>query len=540
MSLLQMSISGAIMILAVIVIRALAINRLPKKTFIALWGIVLLRLLVPFSFPSSFSAYSFMNNHTLVPQETVGIQPTTDFPILSPVTDSIWQEQLEASLHPYIIVWGIGMIVCALFFVISYFKCRREFRESLPIKNDFLKKWIAEHKLTRPIEIRQSSRISTPLTYGIFNPIILMPKNTKWDNIQQIEYILTHEFIHIRRFDAATKLFLTAALCIHWFNPLVWAMYILSNRDVELSCDETVILLFGDTTKSAYARTLISMEEKRNSLIPLSNNFSRNAIEERITAIMKTKKITVGAIIISVVVFAIIAILFATSAQNNEMIFVNDRLYISSHKDVSEMVAYEAEQSEYDSPYIGEIKSAVSKSKTPEEELQSNFGHIGSEVIFNGNGVAVNMGGKWIQFTPKDDTYSTIVALIKNFATDEVTLDIVEFVTDDDEERKRELIDELNLTEGTDLSDGNFIDGYYIHNSNQDTEVLKVTNETVYTFIDWNGKYTNFDYPTEFTTTDGKIFKEYIESYDNAQPGMPFFFEIENGIIKKVWENPMP
>lgn len=540
MSLLQMSISGAIMILAVIVIRALAINRLPKKTFIALWGIVLLRLLVPFSFPSSFSAYSFMNNHTLVPQETVGIQPTTDFPILSPVTDSILQEQLEASLHPYIIVWGIGMIVCALFFVISYFKCRREFRESLPIKNDFLKKWIAEHKLTRPIEIRQSSRISTPLTYGIFNPIILMPKNTKWDNIQQIEYILTHEFIHIRRFDAATKLFLTAALCIHWFNPLVWAMYILSNRDVELSCDETVILLFGDTTKSAYARTLISMEEKRNSLIPLSNNFSRNAIEERITAIMKTKKITVGAIIISVVVFAIIAILFATSAQNNEMIFVNDRLYISSHKDVSEMVAYEAEQSEYDSPYIGEIKSAVSKSKTPEEELQSNFGHIGSEVIFNGNGVAVNMGGKWIQFTPKDDTYSTIVALIKNFATDEVTLDIVEFVTDDDEERKRELIDELNLTEGTDLSDGNFIDGYYIHNSNQDTEVLKVTNETVYTFIDWNGKYTNFDYPTEFTTTDGKIFKEYIESYDNAQPGMPFFFEIENGIIKKVWENPMP
>lgn len=318
MSLLQMSISGAIMILAVIVIRALAINRLPKKTFIALWGIVLLRLLVPFNVPSPLSVYSIVNNHVSSPQEITGMQTTTDFSVFSvitvPTTEGSLQKQAVARISPYIIVWGIGMIICALFFIISYFKCRREFRESLPIKNDFLKTWIAEHKLARTIKIRQSSYISAPLTYGIFKPVILMPKNTKWEDMQQIKYILTHELIHIRRFDAATKLFLTAALCVHWFNPLVWGMYLLFNRDMELSCDEAVVRSFGSTTKSAYARTLISMEEKKNTLTPLCNNFSKNAIEERITAIMKMKKNSVLVVLAAIVLIIGVTAAFATSA----------------------------------------------------------------------------------------------------------------------------------------------------------------------------------------------------------------------------------
>ena len=89
------------------------------------------------------------------------------------------------------------------------------------------------------------------------------------------------------------KLIATLALCIHWFNPVVWAMYIFLNRDIELSCDESVVRQFGETSKSNYAKTLISMEEKKSGLIPLHNSFSRNAIEERITAIMKTKKMTI-------------------------------------------------------------------------------------------------------------------------------------------------------------------------------------------------------------------------------------------------------
>lgn len=327
MSLLQMSISSAIMILAVIVIRALAINRLPKKTFIALWGIVMLRLLVPFSFPSPLSAYSLMNNQIPATNGIVGLGNANIVPnplVGSPTIGGVVQGQTAVSVSPYTIIWGIGLIICILFFAVSYFKCRREFRESLPIKSDFLTQWIAEHKLSRPIEIRQSSRISAPLTYGVFKPIILMPKNTNWDDTKQIEYILAHEFVHVRRFDAATKLLLTVALCIHWFNPLVWAMYILSNRDIELSCDETVVRSFGNTNKSAYALILISMEEKKNSLTPLCNNFSKNAIEERITAIMKMKKTSVVATFVAIALIISVTTAFATSAatSNKELMAI--------------------------------------------------------------------------------------------------------------------------------------------------------------------------------------------------------------------------
>ena len=130
------------------------------------------------------------------------------------------------------------------------------------------------------------------MTYGILHPVILMPKQTDWKNINQLRYIFSHEYVHIYRFDTIAKLIVTYALCIHWFNPFVWVMYILFNRDIELACDESVIRQFGDKSKSAYSLMLISMEAKKSGLSPLCNNFSKNAIEERITAIMNTKRMT--------------------------------------------------------------------------------------------------------------------------------------------------------------------------------------------------------------------------------------------------------
>lgn len=410
MSLLQMSISGAIMILAVIVIRALAINRLPKKTFIVLWGIVLLRLLVPFSFPSPFSAYSLVNQHIFTPQDAVVLEnanvipaPPVDLPTTG---DAVMQGQTAASISPYAIAWGIGLIVCALFFTVSYFKCRREFQESLPIKNDFLTQWIAEHKLSRPIEIRQSSRISAPLTYGVFKPIILMPKSTKWDDTKQIEYILAHEFVHIRRFDAAAKLLLTATLCIHWFNPLIWAMYILSNRDIELSCDETVVRSFGETTKSTYARTLISMEEKKSTLTPLCNNFSKNAIEERITAIMKIKKTSVVATFVASTLIVGVTTAFATSAA-------------ASDKSLTEIPYTDFAQSDnnqlLDRETLEMISSKVEKSISPyvsfgityklDAEGQAKFYWNGTQV----RGIYDEATGIWVSNSSGNSTFDESV-----------------------------------------------------------------------------------------------------------------------------------
>ncbi|RAZ18687.1 peptidase M56, partial [Klebsiella oxytoca] len=70
-----------------------------------------------------------------------------------------------------------------------------------------------------------------PLTYGIIHPVILLPKSTDWTDTERLNYVLEHELAHIRHFDAAAKLALTAAVCVHWFNPLVWLMLSLANRD---------------------------------------------------------------------------------------------------------------------------------------------------------------------------------------------------------------------------------------------------------------------------------------------------------------------
>lgn len=145
-----------------------------------------------------------------------------------------------------------------------------------------------------------------------------MPKTADWTDKETLDYVLGHEYEHIRRFDAVTKLVLTSALCVHWFNPMVWIMYILANRDIELSCDEAVIRRFGERTKSAYAMTLIRMEETRSGLSPLCNNFSKNAIEERIVAIMKTKKTSLVALIVAIGLIAGVTTTFATSAQAAE------------------------------------------------------------------------------------------------------------------------------------------------------------------------------------------------------------------------------
>lgn len=324
MSLLQMSFSGAVMILVIILLRSLTINKFPKNVFRLLWEIVILRLLIPFSIPSIFSAYSLMGRSTpvknVIDKTPVGnmIPQTAEVPVK--ITEEVNQViQSEASqISLWTVVWVIGMLLCAGYFLIAYLRCRKEFQTSLSVKNEIAKKWLREHSLSRRIKTRQSDRISAPLTYGIWQPVILMPKDTDWENRQQLQYVLMHEYIHIRHFDIVFKLAATLALCVHWFNPLVWALYILYNRDIELACDECVVRQFGSGSKSAYARTLIILEESKSGLTPLCNNFSKNAIEERITAIMKLKKWTIGLVVISAAVIISIVVLFATSAKSDQ------------------------------------------------------------------------------------------------------------------------------------------------------------------------------------------------------------------------------
>lgn len=334
MSLIQMSVSGAVMILVIVVIRALLLHKLPKRAFTVLWGVVLVRLLIPYTLPCPFSAYSLLSGispaEISAPADNVTVPPVTDFTTSDPVTPFVPdlstgnvtvpapEVPIENGL-PFDIKTAVllaGMAVCAVFFTVSYIRCRLRFRESLPVESSYIAQWLSEHRLRRRISVRQSDRISAPLTYGVFCPVILLPKNYEKIDEDDLKFVLSHEYVHIRRFDTVFKILLTAALCVHWFNPLVWAMYLIANKDIEISCDEAVITMLGETEKKRYAMTLIRMEEIKSGLAPLISHYSKNHIKERIVTIMKFKKTTTLAAAAAVFLAVGVTTAFATSAKS--------------------------------------------------------------------------------------------------------------------------------------------------------------------------------------------------------------------------------
>lgn len=355
MNLLQMSFSGGILILVIVLIRTIAGSRLPKRAFLALWAVALLRLMIPFSLPSAFSFYSLVGQNVssasdvqpsdavsfpsdaqlsdavslpsgvqssdaaslpngTSPSGTAGVSNTK--PVLKFIISALKGAKIGNAALPWLIIYLAGLLFCAGFLTLSYLKCLSKFRMSLPVREGYGAAWLKEHPLKRTVSIRQSDMVMAPLTYGLFHPVILMPGSVDWNDKEELQYILMHEYVHIRRFDAVTKLAAAVALCLHWFNPLVFIMYILFNRDIELSCDERVVRTFGEESKANYANTLIHMEEKKSGLVPFYSSFSKNAIEERIKAIMKIKKTSFGAIIFTIILITGVAVLFATSAKS--------------------------------------------------------------------------------------------------------------------------------------------------------------------------------------------------------------------------------
>lgn len=387
MTVWEMSLTGGIMVMVVFLVRSLLLHRLPKKTFVILWGIVALRLLIPVRIPSQWSFYSLWDVSLLDaplldasswngvswnvsswgdssavsadlaedglqglfvaggaepeeqsvspkggtgkaaggnagaygddgPQEGMGQAGIETPPEVGFAADGSGAEsKAEAAGRWAGILWRGGSLLCAGYFAAAYFQCRRRFSESLPVKKACVEEFLAAHRLRRRVSVRCLWGIRAPLTYGVWRPVILFPAGIDWEDRDRTEFMLTHEYVHIRHFDAVLKCLMIAALCIHWFNPLVWALYIQCNRDIELSCDETVVYLLGRQSRGSYAMTLISMAEKKSLPMPLYNGFSENVLEERIEAIMLTRKKSLGIGIAAALLVAVVAFVFATSGK---------------------------------------------------------------------------------------------------------------------------------------------------------------------------------------------------------------------------------
>ncbi len=300
---LEMSLAGGCLVLVIIVLRALLLHRLPKELFFWLWMLALLRLLLPVFPTSPLSVFARWEAPAALrtaadaapwaAREGAGIAPAAlEAPLAANARSTpVARPASEAALTPALtLVWLAVALLLLLLLGLAYARGLRRFQRAEPMNDPFIRAWLKQNALRRPVEVRASAGMDSPMTYGVLRPVILLPKGIDKGDAGALLCALDHELSHIRHFDAVWKLIISAAACLHWFNPLVWAMAILANRDIELCCDARVLRRGGEEERRAYASALVRMEEARARALPLASAFSRNALEERIGAIMNVKK----------------------------------------------------------------------------------------------------------------------------------------------------------------------------------------------------------------------------------------------------------
>ncbi|EGT5043358.1 M56 family metallopeptidase [Clostridioides difficile] len=324
--LLEMSFTSGVLLLIVIFIRACLFKKLPKKVFVLLWLIVLFKLLIPVSLNSGFSIYSIIEstfdvelgntsteNYTLKKaSDSTGKNNSDEFEIMSSIENIMMLEML--GILSFIVTIMFSILLC-----FRYFKIINLFKTSIHIKNhEFIKKWMCKNSRFRRFIVCISEFTRTPLTSGILKPRIILPKQMNYANNQTLDFVLTHEMVHINSFDNLLKLFMLVALVVHWFNPLVWVMFFLLNKDIEFSCDEKVMSILGEEYRADYATTLISLAEENNPFsMTICSGFGKTKIEKRIVNIMKFKKSTYVTFLVSTVLVCGTGLVFAT--ENKEI-----------------------------------------------------------------------------------------------------------------------------------------------------------------------------------------------------------------------------
>ena len=348
MNLIQMSVAAGILILGIVLFRSLFVNRLPKRIMILLWEIAILRLLIPFSIEMSIpSPFADIMSLT-VEEETYGIAAgiftETEVAVVSVSEPATLDEKAGIDLE--IVIAGIylaGTVILLAGSLFLYIRDSRLFREGLPMPEQDREKMIAlagikekDLKCLKKVRFQISDRTATPVTYGLFRPAVVFPKGVYLKDEKEVNFCLQHELIHIRHYDNLKKLAAHLALCVHWFNPLVWVMYILFNRDMELLCDETVVRRNGESRQD-YALTLLSLAESRSLGFQTGLGFGKNAVKERIVAVMTFKKTTLIGMLAAIIAVTSALTVFITNsvvyAQNKAETVVAGEYVVTDEPD---------------------------------------------------------------------------------------------------------------------------------------------------------------------------------------------------------------
>lgn len=323
--LLRMSLSGGILIIMIAAVRLLAVNRLPKKYFMMLWGVALLRLLVPAELPFCFGVTTpvekaVADKMNLVVLNRDFLQETAVRQASGQAGAEIWGDIAQALPC----LWAAVAVALSAALIVLYLRECRRMNEAIPLDAELACRLRAEADIPGRTKLLVSDRIVTPLVFGIVNLKIILPAFLTADGSGRLKFVLAHEAVHVRRGDNLWKIVMMMAVCIHWFNPLVWIMYVLFTRDMELSCDEKVLSRFGEGAKREYARALVGLAEKQYRVSLFAQGFGKSAIKERIEAIMKYKKATALSAACAVLLLGAAITVFAQNDQREISVSDND------------------------------------------------------------------------------------------------------------------------------------------------------------------------------------------------------------------------
>ena len=305
LKLLNLSISASWLVLAVLVLRLIS-KRSPKWMNVLLWGIVALRLVLPFSIES---ALSLIPSAETVSPAAVQFDPAPTITSGVSVIDNAVNPSLSehfsavptASVNPLYVwteiagwVWLIGLGAMLLYALGSYLRLRRRVRVSLPIQD----------------HIYLCDAISSPFILGVVKPHIYLPSGL--DEVQR-QNVLAHEQAHLARRDHWWKPLGFTLLAVYWFNPVLWLAYTLLCRDIELACDERVIRTMDESAVKTYSTVLLACSMPRKAAITCPLAFGEVGVKERVKNALYYKKPAFWVVAASVAVCVVVAVCFLTN-----------------------------------------------------------------------------------------------------------------------------------------------------------------------------------------------------------------------------------
>ena len=305
LKLLNLSISASWLVLAVLVLRLIS-KRSPKWVNVLLWGIVALRLVLPFSIES---AVSLIPSAETVSPAAVQFDPAPTITSGVSVIDNAVNPSLSehfaavptASVNPLYVwteiagwVWLIGLGAMLLYALVSYLRLRRRVSVSLPVQD----------------HIYLCDAISSPFILGVVKPHIYLPSGL--DEVQR-QNVLSHEQAHLARRDHWWKPLGFALLAVYWFNPVLWLAYALLCRDIELACDERVIRTMDESAVKTYSTVLLACSMPRKAVITCPLAFGEVGVKERVKNALHYKKPAFWVVAASVTVCIVVAVCFLTN-----------------------------------------------------------------------------------------------------------------------------------------------------------------------------------------------------------------------------------